>query len=114
MSNEPVWFARCLDQTSVVDFPKAQPKRIGSAVSLFHRVGDFQWIAYHDECFHPRQQVLPEWQCQTVARIFPAPDMCRIKALNQVPRFHAQGIELATRKVLLSLWRQIPSATERA
>ena len=54
MSNQPILFACRLHDALVVDFPKTQTKRIGSSVSLFHRMGDFQWIAHHDECFHAR------------------------------------------------------------
>ena len=112
MSNKPLLLACCLDHASVVDFPKPQTKRIRRSVPLPHRVSDFKRIPHDDECFQFRQKVLPERQCQTVARILPTPDACRIKSFDQQPRFHTQRIKPGACEILVSLWRQIPGAAE--
>src|SRR5581483_10683318 len=75
MGNESILFAGRLDQPLVINLPKSQPKGVGSSVSFVHRVGDFQGVAHHDDCFHAREQIFPEWQGQTVTRILPTPEV---------------------------------------
>jgi hypothetical protein len=112
MSNEPLVPACCLDQASVVDFPKSQTKRIRRSVSLPHRVSDFQWITHDDERFQPGQKILPKRQRQTVARILPAPDACGSKSFDQQLRFQTQWVKPGLREILVSLRRQIPGTAE--
>ena len=112
MRDQPLLLAGRLDQAPVIDFPKPQPKRIRSSVSLLHGVGDFQRIAHHDERLHAGQQVLPKRQCQTVARIFPAPETCRTEPFNEQPGFHPQRIQSRMFEGLVSFRWEIPCATE--
>ena len=112
MRDQPLLLARRLDQALVIDFPKPQPKRIRSSVSLLHGVGDFQRIAHHDERLHAGQQVLPKRQCQTVARIFPAPETCRIERFNEQLRFHPQTIQSRMLEGLVSFRWEVPCAAE--
>ena len=62
MSDEPLFSSRRFDQPSVIDFPKAQTKRIRRSISLAHRVSDFERITHDDQRFQPRQEALPKRQ----------------------------------------------------
>ena len=112
MRDEPVFFIHRFDHTPIIDFPETQTERIGGSVSLPHRVRCFQRIAHHDERFQSGQNVQPERQCQTVARIFPAPHACRIKSFDQQFGFHAQRIQARVFEVFVNPRRQIPRAAK--
>ena len=93
MSKKPIMIACRFDQAPVIDFPESQTKRIRGSIAFSHRVSDFQGIAHDDQRFQTWQEVFPERQRQTIAGILPAPYLCRMKALDQEPRFHTQRIQ---------------------
>ena len=66
---------RRFDQSPIINFPKPQTKSVGSSIPFPHRVGDLERVAHNDQCFERRKDGFPKWPRQTVARIFPAPDL---------------------------------------
>src|SRR5579884_278774 len=71
-------------------------------------MSDLQGVANHDDGFKAWQKLKPEGQGQTVAGIFPTPECCRLKSLDQHACLHPQRVEPWACKILIGRRRQVP------